>query len=49
MAAIQAQGNGTLPETAMSEDFFGSTWHDYTEIVESFNEPGRFTAFIGYE
>jgi hypothetical protein len=49
MAAIQAQGNGTLPEAAMSEEFFRSTWHDYTEIVESFNEPGRFTAFIGYE
>lgn len=49
MAAIQAQGNGTLPQAAMSEDYFRSAWHDYTAIVESFNEPGRFTAFIGYE
>jgi len=49
MAAIQAQGNGTLPEAAQSEDFFRSTWHDYTAIIERFNEPGRFTAFIGYE
>jgi hypothetical protein len=49
MSAIQAQGNGTLPEAAKDEDFFRATWHRYTEIVESFNEPGRFTAMIGYE
>jgi hypothetical protein len=49
MAAIQAQGNNTLPEAAMDEDFARSSWHDYTEIVERFNEPGRFTALIGYE
>lgn len=49
MAAIQAQGNGTLPEVAKDEDFFRATWHRYTEIVESYNEPGRFTAMIGYE
>lgn len=49
MAAIQAQGHGTLPEAAMSEEFFRSTWHDYTEIVERFDDPGRFSAFIGYE
>lgn len=49
MAAIQAQGNNTLPEAAKDEAFFRHTWHDYTDIIESFNEPGRFTAFIGYE
>ncbi|MCA8879500.1 MAG: DUF3604 domain-containing protein [Rhodobacteraceae bacterium] len=49
MAAIQAQGNGTLPEAAKSEEFFRRTWHDYTGIIESSNEPGRFTAMIGYE
>ncbi len=49
MAAIQAQGNGTLPEAAMSEDFFRESWRDYTAIIERYNEPGRFTAMIGYE
>jgi hypothetical protein len=49
MAAIQAQGNGTLPKAAKSEDFFRETWHAYTEIIERYNEPGRFTAMIGYE
>ena len=49
MEAIQAQGNNTLPKAAQDEDFFRSKWHEYTEIVESFNDPGQFTAFIGYE
>jgi hypothetical protein len=49
MAAIQAQGNGTLPEAAKGEAFYRDTWHAYTEIIERFNEPGRFTALIGYE
>ncbi|MGF1560664.1 MAG: DUF3604 domain-containing protein [Geminicoccaceae bacterium] len=49
MAAIQAQGNGTLPEAAKDEAFFRASWHDYTAIIERFNEPGRFTAMIGYE
>jgi hypothetical protein len=49
MEAIQAQGNNTLPDAAKDEDFFRSKWHEYTGIVESFNDPGQFTAFIGYE
>jgi hypothetical protein len=49
MAAIAAQGNGTLPEAAKSEAFFRNSWTDYTAIIEGFNEPGRFTALIGYE
>ena len=40
MAAIQAQGNNTLPDAAKSEDLFRSVWHAYTEIIERFNDPG---------
>ena len=29
--------------------FLQSAWEKYTKIIEDFNEPGRFTAFIGYE
>ena len=49
MAAIQSQGEGTLPQAAQEEEFFRNSWHDYTAIVERFNAPGRFTALIGYE
>lgn len=33
----------------MPEAFQRSTWHDLNTIAERFNEPGKFTAFIGYE
>jgi hypothetical protein len=49
MAAIQSQGNNTLPEATKSEDFFRDTWHDCTEIIERFNKSVRFTPFIGYK
>ncbi len=49
MEAIQMQGEGTLPEAAQLPEFFERSWHDYTEIIERFNEPGRFSAMIGYE
>jgi len=49
MEAIQAQGNGTLPEVLQNEQVFRRSWTDYTAIVEKYNEPGRFTAMIGYE
>ncbi len=28
---------------------YGSVWEDLVDAAETFNEPGRFTAFIGYE
>ena len=49
MEAIQAQGNGTLPEILQNEEVFRNSWKDYTSIIEEYNEPGRFTAMIGYE
>ena len=24
-------------------------WHDYTALADRYNQPGRFTAMIGYE
>jgi hypothetical protein len=49
MEAISMQGEGTLPQAVQDPKFAINTWKKYTKIVESFNEPGRFTAFIGYE
>jgi hypothetical protein len=49
MEAITMQGEGTLPKAVRDPKFAMNTWKKYTKIVESFDEPGRFTAFIGYE
>jgi len=41
-------GRGEKP-TALNEPFTSSVWQELNAIAERFNEPGRFTAFIGYE
>jgi len=49
MELIAAQSNKKLPPLIMDPKFAKSTWERATEIVEKYNEPGRFTALIGYE
>ena len=50
---ISAQAQGTLPAPMQDPEIvvplMRSVWRDYTAIAESFNEPGVFTAMIGYE
>jgi hypothetical protein len=50
---IKAQAMGTLPAAWKDPKVVGpvmkSVWQQYTETAEKFNEPGRFTALIGYE
>jgi hypothetical protein len=50
---ISAQAQGTLPKPVTDPAIAGplqkSVWQAYTETAEKFNEPGRFTAIIGYE
>jgi hypothetical protein len=46
---IQAQSSGTMPEVLLSKDNARSIWERNTEIMEQYNEPGRFSAFIAYE
>jgi hypothetical protein len=46
---VEAFTQGKLPEAAFDDDFIGSVWGRYLETVEKYNEPGRFTAIIGYE
>jgi len=46
---IRSVGAGTTPKAMVSKQLARSVWQDYTGIAERYNEPGRFTALIGYE
>jgi len=49
----EAQAMGTLPGPIKDPNvvvpIMKSVWQQYTAIAEQFNEPGRFTALIGFE
>ena len=49
MEMIQAQANRKLPAAVTDPKYGASIWARNTEIVDKYNQPGRFTAFIGYE
>ena len=46
---IRAQATKALPAPFMDPKFAKSVWERNTAIMEKYNAPGRFTAFIGYE
>jgi len=49
MDVINGFTQGTVPDVVLDRDFQQTVWDEYIEIAEQFNEPGRFTAMIGYE
>jgi hypothetical protein len=49
MELIKAQTEGKLPPAIKDPKFAKSIWERNTAIMEKYNEPGHFTAFIGYE
>ncbi|TPE51887.1 DUF3604 domain-containing protein [Amaricoccus solimangrovi] len=49
MEMITLQGEGKVPEPMTDPNTQMDIWHKMTEIVESHNDPGKFTALIGYE
>ena len=49
MELIAAQSNKKLPPLVMDMKFARTMWAKNTAIAEKYNEPGRFTALIGYE
>jgi len=50
---LDARGRNALPEAMMGQDSAAkrtrSVWKDNIETVEDYNEPGKFTAFHGFE
>ena len=49
MDVINAFSQGTTPEVVLDREFQQTVWDEYIDITEQYNEPGRFTAMIGYE
>ena len=49
MDLVRRQSTGTLPPAALDDGLARSVWSKSTAIMERYNEPGRFTAFIAFE
>jgi hypothetical protein len=49
MDIITSFTSGQIPEVLLEDNFAKSIWGAYLKTAEAFNEPGRFTAIIGYE
>jgi hypothetical protein len=47
--AVAAQANKKLPAVFMDPKWTVSAWEKTVDIMEKYNEPGKFTAFISYE
>lgn len=48
-AIINAQASKTLPAIMMDSSWGRAAWDTNVDVMEKYNEPGKFTAFIGYE
>jgi hypothetical protein len=49
MDVILAFSEGKTPEVVLDETFQQTVWDDYLDTVEAYNDPGTFTALVGYE
>jgi hypothetical protein len=49
MEVVNAQANKKMPPALVDPKWAKTYWEKNTEIMEKYNEPGRFTAFISYE
>ena len=47
--AISHQATKTLPKIMMDPKWLVSAWEKTVDVMEKYNEPGKFTAFIAYE
>lgn len=46
---IGTLSSNTLPKVMTDSTFIRTIWEPYIKTADRFNEPGKFTAFIGYE
>jgi hypothetical protein len=46
---VRAQASRNMPKPFMDEKWVASAWQKTVDIMEKYNEPGKFTAFISYE
>lgn len=46
---VQTQSQGKLPKELLDTSFSRTVWDKNIAIVEKYNKPGKFTAFIAYE
>ena len=49
MEVINAFSQGKVPDVVLDRAFQKTVWDEYVDTAEAFNDPGRFTAMIGYE
>jgi len=49
MDVINGFSQGNVPDIVLDREFQQTVWDEYIDIAERFNDPGRFTAIIGYE
>ena len=46
---ISRQATHRLPKIMMDPKWLGTTWQRTVDVMEKYNEPGKFTAFISCE
>jgi Protein of unknown function (DUF3604) len=46
---VKAGGDGTAPVELADPKFMVTAWQKTVDVMEKYNEPGKFTAFISYE
>src|SRR5204863_8089956 len=46
---VRAQATRTMPPVLMDEKWVKAAWQKTVDVMEKYNEPGKFTAFIAYE
>ncbi len=49
MQVMASLTSGEAPAIMMDKELLAKTWRKVAETADEFNEPGRFTAMIGYE